>query len=328
MPVHGLSEYRARCPVRRGEDAEGADLGRLARPVVSANVVNPGENAVFPTPFNYHRADSVSDAVAALEQNPDAKILAGGHSLIPAMKLRLAAPDALVDISRIAALREIRLDDEIHVGAMVTYDEIRDHTEIAALLPIFPEAINVVGDQQVRARGTLGGSIAHADPAADLTAVFEALNGRVKVTGPSGEREIAAEDVFLDLWTTSLEPNEVLTDIIIPRPVAGTRMAYAKHSHPASGYAVVGVAVVLPLSNGTVSDARIVITGATSKPTRAKGAEVILNGQQPSVTSIANAASAASEGLEINGDNYASVEYREHLVGVMTRRALERAVSR
>lgn len=283
---------------------------------------------MFPTSFTYHRAHSVSEAVAALEQNTDAKILAGGHSLIPAMKLRLAAPGALVDIGRIAELREIRVDSEAHIGAMVTYNQIRDHAELARLFPIFTEAINVIGDQQVRARGTLGGAIAHADPAADLTAVFQALNGRVRVTGPSGEREIAADDVFIDLWTTSLDSNEVLTEIVIPLPKAGTTMAYAKQSHPASGYAVVGVAVVLPVSGGIVSDARVVVTGATSRPTRAKGAEEALSGQSLDGNIIAEAASAASAGLEINGDSYASEEYRGHLVGVMTRRALERAASR
>jgi carbon-monoxide dehydrogenase medium subunit len=283
---------------------------------------------VFPTSFTYHRAQSIEDAVAMLQQNPDAKILAGGHSLIPAMKLRLAAPRALVDIGRIAELCEIRVGDDVHIGAMVTYNEIRDHVELATLFPMLPEAISVVGDQQVRARGTLGGAIAHADPAADLTAVFHALNGRIKVTGPSGEREIAADDVFVDLWTTSLEPNELLTTIVIPRPSEGTKMAYAKHSHPASGYAVVGVAVVLAISDGSVSDARVVVTGATSRSARAAGAEAALIGQSLTQTTIVDAASKASTGLKINGDTYASEEYRAHLVNVITRRALEQAAAR
>ena len=283
---------------------------------------------MFPTSFTYHRAQSIEDAVAVLQQNPDAKILAGGHSLIPAMKLRLAAPAALVDIGRIAQLREIRIGDEIHIGAMVTYNEIRDHIELATLFPILPEAINVVGDQQVRARGTLGGAIAHADPAADLTAVFHAINGRINVSGPSGEREIAADDVFVDLWTTSLEPSELLTTIVIPRPAEGTKMAYAKHSHPASGYAVAGVAVVLAMSDGSVFDARVVVTGATSKPTRAAGAEAALIGKSLDQTTIVDAASRASTALEINGDAYASEEYRAHLVNVITRQALERAAAR
>lgn len=281
---------------------------------------------MFPTSFAYHRADSVADAVAMLAQNPEAKILAGGHSLVPAMKLRLAAPGAIIDISRIPALRDIHLDDRhIHIGATATYDAIRDHSELASVLPIFSQAINVIGDQQVRARGTLGGSIAHADPAADLTAVFVALNGRVRVTGPAGEREIAADDLFIDLWTTALDPGEVLTEVVIPRPEAGTRMVYMKHAHPASGYAVVGVAVVLPVADGVISDPRVVITGATSRPERATAAEASLTGQALSDDTIASAASVAAQGLDINGDSYANEDYRAHLVTVMTRRALERA---
>lgn len=280
---------------------------------------------MFPSSFAYHRASSVADAVARLDANEDARILAGGHSLVPAMKLRLAMPSMLVDIGRIPELKDIRVDNEIHIGAMATYDQIRDHEEVAALLPIMPQTIEVIGDQQVRARGTLGGAIAHADPAADLPAVFEALNGRVIVNGPSGEREIAAGDLFVDLWTTSIEPNEVVTEVIIPKPDAGTRMHYAKHAHPASGYAVVGVAAVLPVRDGVVHDARIVITGATSKPTRAMAAEAALNGSTSDADAIARAVDAVTEGVEVNSDTYANVDFRSHLLRVMTRRALESA---
>jgi len=283
---------------------------------------------VFPAPFAYERADSVAGAVRLLEQHEDAKILAGGHSLIPAMKLRLATPAMLVDISKLAELKDITIADEIRIGAMATYNQIRDHRELKALLPVLGEAINVLGDQQVRARGTFGGAIAHADPAADLPAVFEALRGRVKVVGPNGEREIPAEDFFVDLWTTTLEPTEVLTDIIIPKPADGTLMAYAKHAHPASGYAVAGVAVALPVTDETVHDARIVITGAAAKPTRAIAAENALNGKTLDADVLATAAALASDGLDINGDTYASVDFRSHLVRVMARRSLEHAASR
>ena len=283
---------------------------------------------MFPAPFAYERADSVAGAVRLLEQHEDAKILAGGHSLIPAMKLRLATPAMLVDISKLAELKDITIADEIRIGAMATYNQIRDHRELKALLPVLGEAINVLGDQQVRARGTFGGAIAHADPAADLPAVFEALRGRVKVVGPNGEREIPAEDFFVDLWTTTLEPTEVLTDIIIPKPADGTLMAYAKHAHPASGYAVAGVAVALPVTDETVHDARIVITGAAAKPTRAIAAENALNGKTLDADVLATAAALASDGLDINGDTYASVDFRSHLVRVMARRSLEHAASR
>jgi carbon-monoxide dehydrogenase medium subunit len=211
---------------------------------------------------------------------------------------------------------------------MATYNEIRDHTELSAMMPILAEAISVIGDQQVRARGTIGGAIAHADPAADLTAVFEALDGRVKVVGPSGEREIAAEELFVDLWTTTIEPNEVLIEVIFPRPVDGTRMAYAKHAHPASGYAVVGVAVVLPVVDGKVDGARVVLTGATSRPTRLTSAEAALNGAVPGDEACSAASSVAADGVDINGDTYASEDFRAHLIRVMMRKALDHASSR
>lgn len=279
---------------------------------------------MFPSAFAYHRAASLDEAVSLLAQSEDAKILAGGHSLIPAMKLRLAAPATLVDISRIDGLKRIELDDEAHIGAMATYNDVRDHEQLAAAFPILAEAINVVGDQQVRARGTLAGSIAHADPAADLTAVFVALNGRVRAVSASGEREIAADDLFVDLWTTSLEPNEVISEVLFPLPAEGTRMAYVKHAHPASGYAVVGVAAVLRVADTTVSAPRIVITGATSTPTRATAVEQALIGKTLDAASIGEAAARATEGLEINGDTYAPEDYRAHLTRVMVRRALER----
>jgi carbon-monoxide dehydrogenase medium subunit len=282
---------------------------------------------VFPSAFAYHRAASLDEAVSLLAQSDDAKILAGGHSLIPAMKLRLAAPATLVDISHIDGLNAIQVGDEARIGAMATYNAVRDHEQLAAAFPILAEAINVVGDQQVRARGTLAGSIAHADPAADLTAVFLALNGRVKAVSVSGEREVAADDLFVDLWTTSLEPNEVISEVVLPLPSGGTRMAYVKHAHPASGYAVVGVAAVLPIQGGTVTGPRIVITGATSKPSRATGVEQALDGKAVDDASISEAAAMAVEGLEINGDTYAPEDYRAHLVKVMVRQALERAAS-
>src|SRR5680860_22646 len=177
---------------------------------------------VFPTPFAYHQATSIADAVAVLADNPDAKILAGGHSLIPAMKLRLAAPDLLVDLGRISELKGVSIErGTATIGAMTTYDDLRFAGGIAAAFPILVDAINVIGDQQVRAHGTIGGTIAHNDPAADLTAVFLALGGSVHATGPSGERTISGEDFFIDLWTTSLEPDEVITSVVLPVPPDG-----------------------------------------------------------------------------------------------------------
>lgn len=282
---------------------------------------------MFPTEFAYHRAESIQDAIAFLTANPDAKVLAGGHSLIPAMKLRLASPSALVDIGRIEALHTIEVGaNGAKIGAMATYNEIRDSQDLARAYPILPEAIANIGDAQVRERGTFAGSLAHADPAADLTAVFLALNGEVSATGPDGVRTIKADDLFVDLWTTTLGPNEVITSVDLPTPPASNGMAYEKHAHPASGYAVVGIAAVLAFgADKTCESARVAVTGATSKATRLAGVEEALTGQKLTAELVASAASQAANGLDINGDLYASEEYRAHLVNVLTRRALARA---
>lgn len=278
---------------------------------------------MFASSFAYHRAESVADAVARLDANPDAKILSGGHSLIPAMKLRLAMPGELVDISKLDELKSITVGDEVRIGAGVAYRDIASHAELARMFPILPMAIRQVGDLQVRARGTFGGSVAHADPAADLTAVFVALNGRAKLVSSGGEREVPADEFFLDLWTTALEPNEVLTELNLPLPADGARMAYVKHAHPASGYAVVGIAAVATIEGDGTTDARVVVTGATSRPTRLGAVEDAVNGASLSADTISSASSHAADGIDINGDTYADAEYRAQLVRVLTRQALE-----
>lgn len=283
---------------------------------------------MFPAAFSYHRAESVADAIAVLGEHPDAKILAGGHSLIPAMKLRLAAPGMLVDIGRLDELKGVDLTDGATIGALATYNDVRDADGVAERYPMIPEAVRVIGDQQVRAHGTIGGTLAHADPASDFTAVFLALGGEAVATGANGERTIPAEELFIDLWTTSLEPDELITSVRLPPPPNNTFMAYEKHAHPASGYAVVGVAVVVTTDGSNVTAANICVTGATSKATHARAAEEALAGQPLSSESIAAAAAIAPEGLEINGDHYASEAYRAQLIRVLTRKALERAMSR
>ncbi|HWK79341.1 MAG TPA: xanthine dehydrogenase family protein subunit M [Thermomicrobiales bacterium] len=281
---------------------------------------------MIPTSFAYHQATSVADAVQILAENPDAKILAGGYSLIPAMKLRLAQPGVLVDLGKLDDLRGIsRQADGVHIGAMATYDAIRDDPTIQELFPVLPSAIGYVGDQQVRAHGTWGGSLAHADPAADLTAVFLALEGTVHVVGAAGERDIAADDLFIDLWTTSLEPDEIITDLVLPIPAAGSVAGYKKYGHPASGYALVGVAVRLDLDGETVTNARVAITGATSKATRSAAAEAALTGAALTDEAIAAAASVITDGIEINGDAFASEEYRAHIAGVLLKQVIAAA---
>jgi carbon-monoxide dehydrogenase medium subunit len=280
---------------------------------------------VFPNQFEYHRPDSVRAAVALLAANPDAKLLAGGHSLLPAMKLRLASPAALVDLAGVRGLSGIDADGPITIGAMTPYAALRDSRKLARVLPMVTEAANNVGDPAVQARGTIGGALAHSDPAADFTAIFLALNGRVDVTGSSGSRSIDADDLFVDLFTTSLNADEIITAVTFPAPRAGSGMAYEKFRHPASGYAVVGLAAVVNAGAGGVVDAaRIAVTGATSKATRAGGAERGLEGKRLTEDTISAAATAAPIGLDVNGDFFASDEYRRHLISVLTARALRR----
>jgi carbon-monoxide dehydrogenase medium subunit len=281
---------------------------------------------VFPNQFAYYRPGSVQEAASLLAENPEAKLLAGGHSLLPAMKLRLASPEALVDLSGVDGLTGINANGGVTVGAMTTYAMLRDSGDVRRLLPVLSEAADNVGDPAVQARGTIGGALAHSDPAADFTAIFLALNGSVDVTGTSGSRTIGADDLFVDLFTTALQPDEIITSVSFPASQAGTGLAYEKFRHPASGYAVVGVAAAVTTgSDGTVDSARIAVTGATSKATRATGAEQALVGQPLNDDTIAAAAAAAADGLEINGDFFASEEYRRHLISVLTGRALRRA---
>ena len=284
---------------------------------------------MFPNQFAYHRPSTLEEAVGLLAADPDAKVLAGGHSLLPAMKLRLAAPGALVDLASIEGLRGISADGAVTIGAMTTYNQLVDSDELRARLPVVAEVAAGVGDPQVRSLGTLGGSLAHNDPAADFTALMLALGADVTAVGSQGERTIPADEFFLDILTTALGPDEILTAVRIPVPAGRVGMAYQKHEHPASGYAVVGIAAVLALGDdGTCRSARVAVTGCTPTATRAAAAEAALVGQALTPETIAAAAQAAPGGLEITGDLYASAEYRSHLVTVVGRRVLEQAAAR
>lgn len=281
---------------------------------------------MYPSQFDYFRPASVQEAVGLLGANPDAKILAGGHSLVPALKLRLAAPSALIDIGRIPSLAGISVNNgAATIGAMTTYRQLQDSQELAEAFPIIRVTASVIGDPAVRSRGTLGGALAHSDPAADFPATMLALNASVKATGPNGERTIGIDDLFVDLFTTSLNPDEVLTEISIPALPAGAGSSYQKHAHPASGYAVVGVAAVIAVSGGVVSSVRIGITGAGAKATRAAATEAMLMGKALSADLIAQAAGVATDGIELNSDIYASADYRAHLTKVLTKRAITAA---
>lgn len=283
---------------------------------------------MFPSDFEYAAPTTVAEVVQLLQANEDARILAGGHSLLPLMKVRLASPTLLIDINKIPELREIAVNGDISIGSMATYHDIADSEELKQRCPLLADAIYHIGDMQVRNRGTLGGAMAHADPAADMTAVILALGGTIKAQGANGEREIAVDDFFVDMLQTGLEHDEVLTAITIPRSSGRTGMAYEKFKHPASGYAIVGVAAVVQLDDaGVVASCRIGVTGAGPKPQRAAKSEGLLNGQQPSAETIAAAAAQAADGLELLSDLSASEEFRGHLVQVYARRAIERAVA-
>ncbi len=285
---------------------------------------------MYPNAFDYYRAASVPDAIALLQEHPDAKLIAGGHSLLPMMKLRLVSPPALIDLGGIPGLAGIREEaDAIVIGAGTTYDDLINSDIINQTLPIIAEAASVVGDMQVRNRGTIGGSLAHADPASDMPAVMLALGATLKAVGPGGERTIPADDFFVEFFTCALQPDEVLTEIRVPRPAAGTGMAYEKFAQPASGYAIVGVAAVIRRgANNVVDTIRIAVTGACPVVRRAQSTEDALKGTVPDAASIKQASQQAAKGMEFMGDIHASEEYRAHLTRVFTERALTKAVQR
>jgi aerobic carbon-monoxide dehydrogenase medium subunit len=279
---------------------------------------------------DYYKARSVADAVKALQKNKGAKLLAGGHSLIPSMKLRVAQPAMLVDIGHIDKLNGIKAGKkDVKIGALTTHATVARSEELKAACPILVEAAALIADPQVRNRGTIGGSLANADPASDYPTLVTALDATLTVTGPKGEREIQAKKFFKDLFTTALKRDEVLTSITVPAygNMPGMGGAYLKHRHPASSYAVVGVAGMLGLEDGRITRAVIVVGGATANPVHARAVEAALMGQEPTAENIA----AAAEQMDIEatmGDPYASSEYRAHLAKVMAKRALMLAAER
>ena len=284
-----------------------------------------------PAAFDYHPATSVDEAIALLQQYGDeAKLLAGGHSLLPTMKLRLAQPGHLIDLGRISGLSYIREDDGVvAVGAMTRYVDIERSEILKKLFALLPEGVAQIGDAQVRNRGTIGGSIAHSDPAADTPGIVLALKADIVAKGPNGVRTIKADDFFMDLFQTALQPDEVITEIRFPKPPVHTGSAYMKLANKASHYAVVGCAAVVTLDgNGTCTTASVVITGASVKPTRASAVEAGLVGKKLDEATIANAASHAADGLEVVSDIHGSQEYRAQMATVLARRVVARAAER
>ena len=285
---------------------------------------------MFAANFDYYRASSVADAGRLLAEHPGAKLLAGGHSLIPLLKLRLAAPSAVIDIGRVAELRGISAGgDGLRIGALTTHAEIAASSDVQQHAAAVAEAAGQIGDPAVRNRGTIGGNLAHADPASDLPTVLAALGATLSVVGPGGERSVAADGFFQGLMMTALGENEVLTAITVPA-AGGAGSAYAKFPHPASRYAVVGAAASVTASNGTCSAASVAVGGLTPAPVRCSGVEGALAGQALTADTIAAAAEAVAGdvGDDLIGDVFASADYRRAVASVYVQRALTAAAER
>jgi carbon-monoxide dehydrogenase medium subunit len=286
---------------------------------------------MFPASFGYFAARSIEEALELLTKHgEDAKLLAGGHSLIPAMKLRLASPRYLIDLGQVPGLSGIRVDGAtLAIGALTLHADIASSDLVHKRLPGLAEAASVIGDVQVRNRGTIGGSVAHADPAADFPVILTALNASFVLQSSSGKRTVPADDFFVDFFTTALAPNEVLTEIRVPLPPSGAGTAYAKLGHPASGYVVVSAGVLLIReSSGRCASARVAIGGLGSGPHRAAATEAALQGQPLTPEVIAAAAAKAVEGADPVEDTYASVDYKRHMATIYVRKAIEAAVQR
>jgi aerobic carbon-monoxide dehydrogenase medium subunit len=282
-----------------------------------------------PADFAYHRPATLDEALSLLSSNDDARPLAGGHSLLPLMKLRLVEPAVLVDIGRISGLDDIAEDGEgVRIGALVAHASVAASELVRFRCGVLASTADGIGDRQVRHRGTIGGSLAHADPAADYPTVVKALRATIVATGSNGEREIAADDFFTGVFTTALEHGELLTSVRVPGIGAGLGAAYEKHRHPASGYAVAGVAAVVRVEGGKCAEARLVVGGVTGMPERADAAAEALIGTAPAdKQAIAAAAAKVPQALSgAVGDTYASGEYRVHLATVLAKRAMASAL--
>lgn len=287
---------------------------------------------MFPADFAYARADSLEHALSLLDEaqadGTEAKLLAGGQSLLPMMKLRLAAPQALIDIGGLAGLQGVTPDaGGTTIKALTTYRALQHDPHIAAAFPAMTDALAVLADQQVRARGTVGGCVAHGDPAADLPAVLLALDASLTLTSARGTRATSLDSFLQGVFTTDLAEDEVVTAITLPAaPPAGS--AYEKFEQPASHLPLAGVCAAVTIENEAITSAKVAVTGVAGRPFRALDTERTLAAARPTPVSIAAAAAAVAAGVRPLSDQHASGPFRLHLAEVLARRALERAVSR
>ncbi len=289
---------------------------------------------MYPNPFEYERAGSIQEALSLLEEHGDreVEIISGGHSLVPMMKSGLANPDVLIDIGRIDDIDGIEVGEETtRFGALTNYAEIAEHEGARETCPMLTEAAGEVGDIQVRNRGTIGGNLAHSDPASDLPAAALAADATLHAEGPDGTREIAADDFFHGMYASDLAPDELLTAVEVPNATENTVGAYVKKPNPASGYALIGVAVRLEVVDGVVEEARVAANGAIDHAVRLEPVEEALIGESISDDLTESAAGLAGDDIEdflFMEDLQASGEFRAHLLEVYTQRALEQAFDR
>jgi carbon-monoxide dehydrogenase medium subunit len=284
---------------------------------------------MYPAQFDYHTPGTVREALDLLARHKDdAKLLAGGHSLLPAMKFRLAQPKHLVDLRKISGLSGIKEDGGVLViGAMTTHYAVESSAVVKSKCPVLAATAGQIGDPMVRNMGTIGGSLAHADPAADYPAVIIACGAEMVAEGPKGKRTIKADDFFKGLLTTAVGPDEILTEVRVPACGPKVGCAYMKFPHPASRFAVVGVAAVLTVDAGKVTKASIGITGAGTRAMRAKGVEAGLVGKALDAATIQAAAEKAPDGVDVQADLQGSEDYKRHLLKVFARRAVEAAAA-
>ncbi|WP_068255525.1 FAD binding domain-containing protein [Janibacter corallicola] len=282
---------------------------------------------MIPSQFDYVAPESVEQALAAIaEAGDEGKVLAGGQSLLPILRLRMNSPETVIDLGRIADLREVSEEgDTLVVGAMATHHDVMRHPLVGEHAALLARALEEVADPQVRHRGTVGGALVHADPAGDVGTAVLALDAELVVAGPNGSRTVAAEDFFVDLFQTAVGEDELLTHIRIPKHT-GWGAHYEKFIRVAQQWSIVAVAATVKVEDGAIADARVGLTNMGSTPLRAKGVERALVGQSPSADVVGQAAAAAAEGTEPPSDLNGAADYRKHLAGVLTRRAVLAAV--
>lgn len=281
---------------------------------------------MIPQEFEYAAPKTLDEAVAAIADG-EAKPLAGGMSLIPMMKLRMAIPEKLIDLGRIRGLDHIHESDgKLHIGAMATHHTVESSELVKEKCPLLATTASWIGDVQVRNRGTLGGSVAHADPAADYPAALQALDATIVLKGAAEERSVSADDFFIDTFMTALEPGEIVREVVVPVEPAGTGTSYQKMLQRASGFAIVGVAVRIRKQDGKITFSRIGVTGLSNRAYRATTAESVLMGTSGSPNDIETAAALVPKGVDANGDLHASAEFRAHLAKVYAARAIKEAL--